>query len=203
MAPAGLALAAAWVFGGCATTPDATRPPGGLRDDIVAIRQFYAAEPWIRDDDGRVTGLAARVYFIAPRTELGDFKGVFVRGPIHAEMHALRLRPDGTYERERVCEWTFNTYEAASFRVTQPSIMGYSYGLYLRWPPEMDVMGREIQVLFSFTRPDGQVVARRGSRFRVPLPTGVPVTRPAPAPSSPHASGPPPSSVFPHPPEGS
>lgn len=166
-------------LGGCVTTPDAAAPPGGLRDDIVAIRQFYAAEPWIRDEDGRITGLAARVYFIAPKTELGEFKGVFVRGPIRAEMYVLRHQADGTYERERVCDWTFDTYQAASFRVTQASIMGYSYGLYLRWPPDVDVMGREIQVLFSFTRPDGQVVARRGSRFRVPLPAGAPTTRPA------------------------
>lgn len=180
----------ALALGGC-VTPDATRPPGGLRDDIVAIRQFYAAEPWIRDEDGRITGLAARVYFVAPKTELGDFKGVFVRGPIRAEMYVLRLQADGTYERERVCEWTFDTYQAASFRVTQASIMGYSYGFYLRWPPDVDVMGREIQVLFSFTRPDGQVVARRGSRFRVPLPAGVTTPRPAlpsTAPSPPPAS---------------
>lgn len=183
-----LTIALALALSGCVTTPDAAAPPGGLRDDIVAIRQFYAAEPWIRDEDGRITGLAARVYFIAPKTELGDFKGVFVRGPIRAEMYVLRYQADGTYERERVCDWTFDTYQAASFRVTQASIMGYSYGLYLRWPPDVDVMGREIQVLFSFTRPDGQVVARRGSRFRVPLPAGLPTTRPAAtstAPSSP------------------
>ena len=39
--------------------------------------------------------------------------------------------------------------------------------------PEVDVVGREIQIQFSYQREDGKVITQRGSRFRVPLPVGM------------------------------
>jgi len=179
-------MAATLLLGLGCQSPGGGAATADLRDDIVAIRQYYAAEPWIRDEEGRVTGIAARVYFVAPKTPLGDFKGVFVRGPIKASLYVLSYRPDGTYERKLAYEWTFTAQQAASFRIPQPSVMGYSYGLYLRWPPELDVMGREIQLMFSYRLPSGEEIARRGSRFRVPLPLGwsAPASRPASAPNA-------------------
>jgi len=143
-----------------------------VRSDIVAIRQFYPTEPWLPDENGRANGVFVRVYFVAPRSQHGEFKGVFVRGSIKAAIDALNPRSGGGYERERLHEWTFTPRQAAGLRLSRPSIMGDSYGLVLRWPAELDVQGREIQFVISYQRGDGEVVARRGSRFRVPLPDG-------------------------------
>jgi hypothetical protein len=158
-----------------------------LRDDIVAIRQFYSTEPWIRDAEGRYTGVFVRVYLVSAETE----KGAFVPGTIKAAMYALTLRPDGTYQRELMHEWSFDQQQAAGYRVRKSSVLGDSYGFVLRWPAELELMGREVQVMFSYQKEDGEVIARRGSRFRVPVPTGhaYPQTSfRAPAPSG--ADGP-------------
>jgi hypothetical protein len=139
-----------------------------LRDDIVAIRQFYSTEPWMRDAEGRYTGVFVRVYLLSAQTE----KGAFVPGTVKAAMYALTPRSDGTYGRELVHEWSFNQQQAAGYRLRKPSVMGDSYGFWLRWPAELELMGREVQVMLSYQKKDGEVIARRGSRFRVPVPTG-------------------------------
>jgi hypothetical protein len=179
----GLACALAVWLGvtGCAT-PGA-RPAADERDDIVAIRQFYPAEPWLYDEDGRVTGTAPRVYLVGAADTAGQMQGVFVPGDIKAQLYALRALPDGGYARDLVHEWTFDRHRARDFRITKPSIMGNSYGLVLRWPPELRLAGREIQIAISYTRANGDVVSTRGSRFRVPLglASPAPATRPAPA----------------------
>ncbi len=169
----GLAMLAA----GCQTGGWSGSGTPPVRDDIVAIRQFYATEPWIRDEEGRVSGLFVRVYFVAAVGNEAVGKGVFVPGTIKAALYTLTVRPDGSYDRQPVYEWSFDEQQAAGFRLRTPSVMGYSYGLILRWPPEVNVMGREIQVVLSYEKQDGKVVTARGTRFRVPLPAG---TRPAP-----------------------
>ncbi len=174
--PAGGALLAGALLlaSGCASLEKGAPGAGTMRDDIVAIRQFYSAQPWTRDDEtGRVNGIMARVYFTAatrPGEEIP--KGVFVPGTIRARMYVLGVRPDGSYDRQLAHEWAFTAQQAAAFRVRHASSMGDSYGLVLRWPREVDVAGREIQVEFSYERQDGEVIARRGSRFQVPLPPG-------------------------------
>ncbi len=136
-----------------------------MRDDVVAIRQYYS-QPWLKDDDGRVNGMRMRVYFISAETE----KGVFVPGEIRTALEVLEPLPDGTYARELVHEWRFDQREAAGFRILRKSIIGDSYGFVLPWPAHADVAGREVQVQFEYTRHDGRVIARRGSRFCVPTP---------------------------------
>lgn len=159
--------------------------PAASRDDIVAIRQFYVTEPWVRDEEGRVVGIMARVYFVpATKSDNEVPKGVFVRGTIKAALFTLNVRADGTYERQLAHEWSFTPQQAEVFRVLKPSLMGYSYALVLRWPQELDVMGREVQVMISYEREDGKTIAARGTRFRIPLPLGRPggpVTPSAPA----------------------
>lgn len=143
-------------------------------DNVVMIRQFYAADPWIRDEEGRVAGVLARVYFAAAARDDEVPKGIFVPGTIKAELYVLTLRPDGTNERVLVHEWTFDEQQAQGYRVRRTSRMGSSYGLILRWPPEVNVTGREIQMQFSYKTQAGKVITQRGSRFRVPLPAGTP-----------------------------
>lgn len=175
---------------GAAAPPGSTipaPPPGSVSDDIVAIMQYHAAEPWLRDEEGRVTGITARVYFLAARPGRGDFKGYFVPSAFSAGVYAMLRRTDGTYARELAYEWHFDPALAAAFRVTKPSLMGESYALPLRWPAELNLMGREIQIEVRYQRRDGNMVVKRGSRFRVPVPSG-PIAEPpraaAPAPAA-------------------
>ncbi len=173
--------------------------PPAERDDIVAIRQYYSTQPWTWDPEGRVSGILARVYFLPTGDAKGNLKGTFVPGTIRAQLHALSLRPDGTYARELLHEWVLPPDEARPFRTVKPSILGESYAFVLRWPSELKVAGREIQVTFSYQRQDGRVVSQPSTRFRVPLPGATqppPATRPvakpgrSPPPTAPAAPPP-------------
>lgn len=139
-------------------------------DDIVAIRGFYNPLPWVRDADDRITGFCVRTYFISGRTD----KGVFVPGPITAKISRLHPRLEGGYDRTLLHEWTFHEYDARTFRVQKPSIMGDSYGFVLRWPDELDVMGRTIEIVFSYRRSDGRVITGPTRQLKVLLPPGYP-----------------------------
>ncbi len=173
------------VLAGCAAPQPAAKPPPPLlpgpqapkkpvaapkgattTDNIVEIAQFYASQPWIVDDEGRYVGLRVRAYFVSGETG----KGAFVPGTITASLFALTTRPDGTYSREKVYDWTFDAQQAYPFEIPKPSPMGYSYGLILRWPPELNLMGREIQVVLSYQRQNGQLVVARGIQHTVPYP---------------------------------
>ncbi len=158
--------------GGCqAPGPAATGHE--LRDDIVAIQQYPPTNPWLRDEEGRVVGLLTRVYFLPSAGQQETPKGVFVPGVIKAALYAMLPRDDGSFERVLVTEWSFDQNEAQGLRINRPSVMGESYGLVLRWPNSAGIAGREIQVVLSYQRLDGESIARRGTRFRVPLPLGV------------------------------
>jgi hypothetical protein len=169
---------------GCeALGPAAARPE--LRDDIVAIQQYPPTDPWLRDENGRAAGLQSRVYFLPVASGEQMAKGVFVSGTIKASLYAMLPRADGTYTRELAYEWSFDSRAAEGFRIRRPSVMGESYGLILRWPATLDLSGREVQLVYTYERKDGEVITRRGSRFRVPLPLrmsvpGAPTTVPAP-----------------------
>lgn len=136
-----------------------------LRDDIVAIRQFPATDPWLRDEFGRICGLNARVYFVSAETG----KGAFVPRTIHVDLHSLGILPDGTYDRELIYQWEFSEPLIRDLRMWRESVMGQSYGLVMRWPAELDLANREIQLTYRYTRRDGREVIKRSSRFRVPM----------------------------------
>lgn len=164
--------------GGCA---NGNWGRGVLRDDIVWIVQYSNAYPWLRDEDGRVNGLAARVYFISSQTE----KGAFVPGTFQAQLHTLTPLRDGSYQRELVQEWSYSEERARGFRMTERSLLGESYGLVLRWPSELGIVGREVQLKLLYSRQDGAAVIGRGSRLRVPPPSSKAYRHePRPQPSS-------------------
>jgi hypothetical protein len=169
-----LLLSALPLTTGCEALGSMGAPGSTARDNVVMIRQFYAADPWIRDEEGRVTGVLARVYFAAAARDDEVPKGIFVPGTIKAELYALTPRPDGVYERVLAHEWTFDEQQAQGYRVRRVSRMGCSYGLILRWPAEVNLVGREIQMQFSYQTQDAKVITQRGSRFRVPLPARAP-----------------------------
>ena len=147
-----------------------------LHDDVVTIYHFYRLEPWVKDEEGRIAGLEARVYFVPA----GERKGAFVSGTIKATLCIRTPRPDGTYERTLVHEWTFDEAQAEGFRIVEPSRMGESYGFILRWPGEVNVAGRETEIRFSYVRKDGRVIIGRATPLMVPgFFARQPATRPA------------------------
>ncbi|MEW6250616.1 MAG: hypothetical protein AB1716_08200 [Planctomycetota bacterium] len=183
------AAAATALLAGCATPPSGSAPTerdtllgtgrrAPVSDNIVEIVPFYQEFPWVKDNEGRYIGLTARVYFRSADTD----RGVFVPGTITGAIYGLSPRPEGTYAREKLHEWKFGRALADLFRVTEPAKMGESYGLFLRWPPELDLRGREIEVVFGYERLAGQTVSGVGKRFRVPYAGTVAPQRPTTAP---------------------
>jgi hypothetical protein len=147
---------------GCALGPDR-----GLRDDIVAIRQYVPNPGWLKDPaDERVAGIATRVYFRSAETE----KGTFVKGPFEVDLMLLSRGADGRYKRAVVHTWQFREPGVMGLRSRKAAVLGDSYLLPLHWPEDMDLAGQEIQLLYRYHRADGHVIERTGSKFRVPVP---------------------------------
>jgi len=159
--------------------------PSPAQDDVIAIRQFYNPLPWLRDADGRISGFYTRAYFVSARTN----KGVFVRGPITVTLSRLRPRATGGYDRELVHEWTLDEEAARGFRVVKTSRLGDSYGFALQWPPEVDVMGRRVEIAFAYQRADGRVIRGVPRQLFVPVPPGfAPPRDPEPAAPTPDSA---------------
>lgn len=176
-------LSALGVCAGCEST--GWHEAGGvLHDDVVAIHQYYMRPSWFRDEEGEVSGVRVRTYFL-PAVAQGEemAKGVFVPGTIEALLYQLAPRPDGTDEYHVVHQWSFDRQAAMGFRVRKRSLLGESYGFYLKWPPELNLRGRQIMIEFRYERRDGQVVRGRGARLLVPGPPA------SPAPSSSQPAG--------------
>lgn len=133
------------------------------RDDVVAIHHFWKPEPWRRVED-RAVGFTVPVYFVSAESQ----KGVFVSGKILIWLYELTPKPDGEFERECVHVWELDRAAALGFRVRKLSVMGYHYGFALTWPPNLDLAGKRIEVVFGYERADGQIVTGPARRFRVP-----------------------------------
>lgn len=158
-------------------------PEPGLRDDIVTVYQFFRPDPWLKDEEGRVAGLKGMAYFVPA----GLDKGVFVAGTIKASLYVRNPRPDGTYERVPVYEWSFDRKQAEGFRIAKPMVMGRAYGFVMRWERDLKLAGREVEIRFSYVRNDGRVITGRGTGLRVDLPytatqraRAAPTSAPAP-----------------------
>ncbi len=143
-----------------------------VANDIVAINQYTPTVPWVFDEEGRVVGMRARVYMVSASTSRGEF----VPGTIEVELRRLLPRRDGTFQRELLHTWTFPEPRARDYRIVSKSVMGNSYGLVLRWPEDLELIGEEVQLTYRYTRADGGVVTRHGSRFRVTGPRGTPMS---------------------------
>ncbi len=124
------------------------------RDDITAVYQFFAQDPWLRNTEGRVIGITSSVYFHSGATE----KGAFVPGTVLCWVYEFDRRPDGTLERKLVNVWELSEQEAMGYRVRRQSQMGYAYGFFFTWPPGVDVSGKTIEIMFGYERLDGKMI---------------------------------------------
>jgi hypothetical protein len=154
---------------GCAPKRANEIDPTRIRtvDDVVNIAQFWPQTPWLQVGD-RIVGFKVTVYFVSGQAE----KGVFVPGNIFVWLYELTPTERGTRERKLVHVWQFNESEALGFRVNKHGVMGYYYGFPLRWPTELALEGKLIEIQFGYERTDEQVVLSSARRFRVPVPLG-------------------------------
>ncbi|MBN2446280.1 MAG: hypothetical protein JXO22_06125 [Phycisphaerae bacterium] len=132
------------------------------RDDITQVNSFCVTPPWLRDE-GRVVGFRARAYLVSAATG----RGVFVPGDILVTVHKCVADRSGVVTRVPVHEWTLDEKAAMGFRVTKRTLMGYSYGLILRWPDELNLMGEVIEITIKYRRTDGVIIPSPPKQFRV------------------------------------
>ncbi len=135
------------------------------RDDIVEIYQPWPQTPWLYDEFGRVVGFRVRTYFISGTTQ----KGAFVPGTIVIKLSEVHRLPGGRYQRIALHTWEFSERDALGYRIRRLALTGYSYGFVLRWPQELDLAGKTIEIAFYYRRLNGSVVRGLPRRFRVPV----------------------------------
>jgi hypothetical protein len=75
---------------------------------------------------------------------------------------------DGRLERKLVKVWELNEQDAMGYRVRRESQMGYAYGFFFTWPPNADLSGRTIEIMFGYERLDGKLITGAARRFQVP-----------------------------------
>lgn len=161
-------VAGAALLCGC----EAFAPQGGTApvvhadSDIVEVYSYLEGDPWVRDGDGRIVALKVRAYFVSTNTG----KGRFVPGLIRAQMALSLARKSGGYERFRLYEWELNEFETQGFRLKKPSVLGDSYGLVLRWPDKLNIMGQNVEVTVGYKRGDGREIKAPTRQLAVPLP---------------------------------
>lgn len=138
------------------------------RDDIVGVNQYWVQDPWIRDPStNRVTGFMVATYFVSSATE----KGAFVKGDILVTVNWLRTYSTGPVERTPLYQWELNESQSTGFRVRKKAVMGYYYGLVLKWPDNIDVAGKQIEIQISYRRASGgQVLKSTPRTFRIDPP---------------------------------
>ena len=134
------------------------------RDDIVQGVSFWNSYPWVKDGE-RFVGFKAATFFVSGETELG----AFVPGTIFAWLYTLSVGPEGRLDKELAHVWEFDRDEAMGFRVRKRAITGYYYGFILIWPPELDLEGKRIEVVFGYERQDKRPVLSQARQLKVPV----------------------------------
>jgi hypothetical protein len=133
------------------------------RGDITQVHTFWPSPVWVRQG-GEIIGFRTAAYFISAETG----KGAFVPGDIVVRLYERVRDEAGDVQRRLKHEWVLPPNEAMMFRVTRKSIMGYSYGLVLKWPDELEFDSRQIDIVIAYQRPDGREIPAPPKAFRVP-----------------------------------
>lgn len=127
-----------------------------VRDDISGIQQIWPIMPWLRDTStGKPVGFRCLVYFVSRQTE----KGAFVSGPIVITLSEIISLPGGDAERRPLHTWELDQAAATGFRVRKLAVGGYYYGFILRWPDQLKLAGKRVEVQLSYKRGDGTLVS--------------------------------------------
>ena len=129
--------------------------------NVVAIYNTMA--PWLWDaDKTKIRGIyIAGMFLFGPERH-----AVFGDGIIRPRLYVVERGPDGKKQPRLVKEWSFNVEEAMPFRGKKKLTLGWGYGLPLPFG-DLDLMGREIQMVVCFERSDGRMVSSSKQAFLV------------------------------------
>ena len=148
--------------------PPVMVPGPGAVSNIVSVNKFFSAVPWLIFDDpssGRIDGFKCTVYLEGSDSP----KGVFGTGTIVVTMYRLDKDPTGQEVPVQVKEWVLPSEKAYPWRAKKPTMIGWGYGLRLRWGPDVDVAGKKIAILVKYIRDDGRVINSSRTVLQVPL----------------------------------
>lgn len=143
-------------------------PPSAEESNIIRVNKIFDSFPWLSfasDGSGRVDGFKCAVYLEGARST----KGVFGTGTLVVSMYRLDADALGREVPTEVQCWTFTRDEAMQFRAREMKMLGWGYGLRLRWDDQVKVSGKKIAVVIKYVRDDGRVVSSSRKVLRVPI----------------------------------
>jgi hypothetical protein len=154
-------------------TPTVTIVSEDERSDIIQVINFIPTNPWLIFDplDGKVDGFKCTVYLAAPlQGERSGTKGFFGDGTIIIQMFQGGGDDSENSRMELVHTWELPPEEAAKWRAKKMTVLGWGYGLRLRWPETVTAGGHKVSFLVSYRRSDGRLISSsRPIVRRVPL----------------------------------
>jgi hypothetical protein len=135
---------------------------------VNVIAMYNSTEPWVWNEDrSRVRGVyIAGLYLLGPK----GF-GVFGDGTIRPKVYVLEKAANGKKQPKLVKEWALSVEQSVPLRGKQRRTFGWGYGLPLDFG-DLDLTGREIQILIFFERSDGRMVTSGKATFVVPRGNG-------------------------------
>ena len=171
-----------WPEGWQMWPPQETEKNPGMPSDqpvsnIVTVNKIFSVVPWLMFDNpesGRIDGFKCTVYLEDAKTT----KGVFGTGTIVVEMYTLDIDARGREVPFKVKEWVLPPDKAKPWRAKKVSMLGWGYGLRLKWGEDVDVVGKKIAIVIKYAREDGQMLSSSRQVLRVPI-TGEPAARKA------------------------
>ena len=150
-------------------------PPETPASDIVHVFLIYPTVPWLVFDDqggGVVDGFTCSAYLISPVYDPVSGKvhekGVFGTGTIVVEMYRLDRDAAGGEISALVQTWELPPDKAMKFRGRKPKLLGWGYGLRLKWDKDVKVAGEDVAIVVKYVRDDGRVVPTRRKQLHVP-----------------------------------
>ncbi len=152
-------------FCGCAATPK-TVAPNTTGNEVAKLICLYDMNPFQSFDqegDLNVEGFRCTVVLASRKTR----KGIAANGLIRARMYRLDRTASGKAVRTLVREWPILTEGLHTFH---SMVFGEGYKLQFCWDKDDDVLGRDVQIVMTFERPDGCIVRGQTKGWKVPPP---------------------------------
>lgn len=138
----------------------------GFVDSICNVVSFFPVNTWQSFDnegDRNPEGFAFVLYLISCKTG----KGGFGDGLVHVNLYRIDRGPRGATERELVQNWTIRHKE---LNPRQPARLGYGYQPTLFWGDNVDLLGKEVEIVVRYEAPDGAIVQGQTVHRKVPGP---------------------------------
>jgi len=157
----GAGLAAMATIGACLEPqPPRNRQSAEYIYEVVCGYPLNMWQSYDKAGDLNPEGFAFVMYLLSSTTG----KGVHTDGCIRVSMYEINRGPEGISGRILAHEWLADT---ADLRERTPTSCGYGYDVYLHWG-DLDVFGREVEIVVRYEAPDGRVVQSQTKPTRVP-----------------------------------